>query len=320
MQFPYLGVHEHPLDVLNEIQSITEKGQKSALVMVTSVEGGGVRKPGAMMAVSEAGQLFGYVSGGCVDADVATQAQECMASGEVRHIRYGLNSEFKDLPLPCGGAIEIMILPDPSANVILQWQETLTSRSSCGISITRSGTLAFQHDEFDRANGWMDHIFYANYRPKLKLRVAGRGADFQAFANIVSSIGYDLELQTPDAPLKDQVENMSEYKVTLLQTPNHLPSNDDDPWTAFVLMFHDRDWETSLLRNAFEGDAFYIGAVGSWRAHQKRCTDLLSAGATQAQIDRIHAPIGLVPKLRNATSIVISSLAEIISVFEAEGK
>jgi xanthine dehydrogenase accessory factor len=80
-------------------------------------------------------------------------------------------------------------------------------------------------------------------------------------------------------------------------------------------MMHDQDWEPALLTQALGGSAFYIGAVGSPHTHRKRCANLLACGIEPCDIDRIKGPIGLVPSMRDASMLAISTLAEIISAY-----
>jgi xanthine dehydrogenase accessory factor len=62
------------------------------------------------MAVSDAGDLAGSVSGGCVEGAVATEAQEVLASGVPKLLRYGVTrDEAWAVGLACGGTIEIFV-------------------------------------------------------------------------------------------------------------------------------------------------------------------------------------------------------------------
>ena len=64
------------------------------------------------MLVSASGKVAGSVSGGCVEADVAGQAQGVIASGKPKIVRYGINRNMMwDVGLSCGGAIEVYIEP-----------------------------------------------------------------------------------------------------------------------------------------------------------------------------------------------------------------
>ena len=106
--------------------------------------------------------------------------------------------------------------------------------------------------------------------------------------------------------------------VEHLNDPNNPPEVTDDARTAMVCLFHDHDWEGSLLRQALAGPAFYIGAMGSKRTHENRCQTLLEMGVAQNQIDRIHGPIGLIPALRDARLLAISILAEIVQTAQIQ--
>ena len=97
--------------------------------------------------------------------------------------------------------------------------------------------------------------------------------------------------------------------LTDLSSP---PEVTDDKWTALVLMFHDHDWEYALLEQALKGNAFYIGAMGSIRTHQDRCEMLKDKGVSPEDIARIHGPIGIIPTMRDANLLALSTLAEIV--------
>jgi len=151
-----------------------------------------------------------------------------------------------------------------------------------------------------------------DYHPPIRLRIAGRGADALTLATIAQAAGHETRLQLLDEQDIDAAHQIGLSDVQALTTVSQLPEVEDDPWTAFVLLFHDRDLEIPLLRQALDGPALYIGAVGSRHTHAKRCDALRDAGCTAEEISRIRGPIGLVPSLRDASAIALSTLAEII--------
>jgi xanthine dehydrogenase accessory factor len=81
-----------------------------------------------------------------------------------------------------------------------------------------------------------------------------------------------------------------------------------------VLVFtHDPKFDEPALLAALQTDAGYIGALGSRQTTADREQRLRRAGATDADLSRIHAPCGLDIGSRTAEETAISVLAEIIS-------
>ncbi len=315
----FVSSTEHPSDVITAALSMMSDGHKCALVFVTDILGGAVRARGAVMVVCENGNHAGYLSGGCIDADVKLQAQNAIKDSSFKKLRYGEGSPFYDLKLPCGGAIEVSICPNLAPAVLNAIVQTLENRKPVDIKLGTLGQVLINNDTslIQPPNpSWNNESFSVRYQPKLKLRIAGRGADPLALYQISRSAGIPVTLWSPDEETLSAICSKGEENCTHLKTPHSLPKNTDDQWTAFVLMFHDSQWETPILQNALSGNAFYIGAVGSKKTHAKRVEKLLECDTPKADIDRIHAPIGLVPSLRDASMLAISSLAEIISEFQ----
>ncbi len=301
---------EHAEDVLAQLLGWRLAGLDCALVFVTSTEGGAVRAPGALLAVGPQHSI-GYISGGCIDADVELQARAAITEGQARSLRYGAGSPFVDLPLPCGGAIEVLIIPTPDNDVIQAAHQALCTRQPVTLIASPEGSIAISSKTTPPKPG--DHVF--SYAPKLRLRIAGRGADALALAKLSDAAGYATRLQLIDEEDIVRAKSIGLESIEALQTPTQLSGSDDDAWTAFVLLFHDSDWEVPLLRQALDGDAFYIGAVGSKRTHLARCEALRASGCDDEQVSRVQGPIGLVPSLRDASMLAISTLAEIVDQF-----
>lgn len=303
-----LQTHEHVLDVLRAALSFRETGEPVALAIITGTEGGAVRMPGAMMAVTASGRSAGYVSGGCIDADVRLNARQALAEGAIRALRYGAGSPFPDIRLPCGGAIEILILTALNSDDISALASPLAARRPVRL--------------LDVAAGWPSPAEMASlpditYLPKPALRIAGRGTDCLALARLAGAAGFQVRLQLADEEDMAAAHEAGLGRVSRLWTPTALSDVEDDPWTAFVLMFHDRDWEIPLLRQALEGPAFYIGAVGSRNTQAMRLQALREAGCPPGALERLRGPVGLIPGMRDASYLAISVLSEIIRDFMA---
>ncbi|MDX1785316.1 MAG: XdhC family protein, partial [Roseovarius sp.] len=87
-----------------------------------------------------------------------------------------------------------------------------------------------------------------------------------------------------------------------------------DTRTALVLLTHDPKLDDPALIEALETDVFYIGALGSTRTHAKRIARLKEAGLSEAQLARIHGPIGIDIGAAGPAEIAVSILAEMVRV------
>jgi xanthine/CO dehydrogenase XdhC/CoxF family maturation factor len=99
-------------DVLDEIRQWRGQGKEVVLATVVRVWGSAPRPLGSKMAVSDAGDMAGSVSGGCVEGAVFEEARGVLASGEPRLVRYGVSDETAwSVGLSCGGTIEVFVEP-----------------------------------------------------------------------------------------------------------------------------------------------------------------------------------------------------------------
>jgi xanthine dehydrogenase accessory factor len=88
----------------------------------------------------------------------------------------------------------------------------------------------------------------------------------------------------------------------------------NDPATAIVALTHDPRIDDMGLMEALETQAFYIGAMGSTRTSISRRERLLALDLKPADIDRLHAPIGLPIGSKTPPEIAIAILAEVTAV------
>ncbi|MFN0072538.1 MAG: XdhC family protein [Chloroflexota bacterium] len=80
-----------------------------------------------------------------------------------------------------------------------------------------------------------------------------------------------------------------------------------------VVLSHDPKLDDPALLSALRSNARYVGAIGSRNTNEKRRLRLKSAGLTDEQLDRLHAPIGLNIGARNPEEIALSIIAEMIA-------
>jgi xanthine dehydrogenase accessory factor len=87
-----------------------------------------------------------------------------------------------------------------------------------------------------------------------------------------------------------------------------------DKATYLAVLTHDPKLDDAALLAALDSDAPYIGAMGSRRAQARRRERLVAAGVSDAQLERIAAPIGLDLGGTSAEETAVSIMAELIAV------
>lgn len=293
------------------IEAVLRSGEDAVLAVITGVEGPSYRPVGAAMAVFANGDLAGTLSSGCVEADIALHAMEVLGSGAPRRIRYGRGSPFMDIQLPCGGGLDILLVPRPDRAVLSDVMRRREAREPCTLRIDlETGRLAL---EAEGRTGLADDSFCVRYVPPVRFLVFGKGPEACTFAALVCSAGYPGLLLSPD-PETIGAASASGCPTRELSRPVFPEDLSVDPWTAIVLFFHDHDWEPPILQGALATRAFYIGAQGSRRARDMRHMELEANGVAPADIARLRGPIGLIPSARDAGTLAVSVLAEVLAV------
>jgi xanthine dehydrogenase accessory factor len=132
----------------------------------------------------------------------------------------------------------------------------------------------------------------------------------QTLAPVGQLLGYDVTIVDPRTAFAS-VERFPDVKVVAEWPDVALPPLNVDHYTAFVALTHDPKIDDPALTHALARDCFYIGALGSKKTHAKRVQRLKEAGLSDADIARIHAPIGLAIGAVSPAEIAISIMAEI---------
>jgi xanthine dehydrogenase accessory factor len=289
-----------------------ERRIAGALITIVEVEGGSARGLGAQMAVLADGRYCGYVSGGCIEPAIASEAMRCIEGKRDAVLRFGVGSPFLDIRLPCGGSIEVHIHVNLDKLMIAQAIEHRARRDAFAIEfVPTSGhsALRFPIDKEQRS-GWHNDTFRRCYAPQTRLLLIGRGLELEQTVRIAASAGLDVVAFCADDDSAAAATAVG-AATTRLTTPRLVPALPIDAWTAVVFLFHDHDWEAALLPAALKAEPYFIGAMGSRRTHQFRRERLLAAGVPQRDVDKVKGPIGLFGPTRDAASLALSILAEL---------
>jgi xanthine dehydrogenase accessory factor len=135
-------------------------------------------------------------------------------------------------------------------------------------------------------------VFLTVHVPPARLVITGAVHISQALAPIGKLLGYDVVIVDPRTAFAT-LERFPDVKVIAEWPDTALPPLGIDRYTAFVALTHDPKIDDPALTHALARDCFYIGALGSKKTHARRVGRLKEQGLRDADIARIHAPIGL---------------------------
>jgi xanthine dehydrogenase accessory factor len=97
-------------DVVQQLDAWVARGDRVALATVVGVRRSAPRPPGSKMVVNDRGEVFGAVSGGCVEGAIVEVAQGVLAGGDPQLVSYGIpDGQAWDVGLPCGGEIDVWV-------------------------------------------------------------------------------------------------------------------------------------------------------------------------------------------------------------------
>ena len=300
---------------LGPLEAAATASQPCALAIIVGTEGPSYRSIGAAMTIFADETVTGSLSSGCVESDIVMHALAALSEDVPVSIRYGTGSPFFDIVLPCGGGMDVLILPRPDHAVLRQALDHLDSRQSCCLKICEnSGHMACLPPR--RTEKTTDG-FFLNLQPNLRFLVFGKGPETVNFASLTKTVGFETIVFSPDPETLGQcaVLEGEAYQLRAKSVPDRIVA---DAWTAAVLFFHDHDWEPPILAELLKLDLPYIGAQGSAKARAVRNCALKDLGISNRDLEKIRGPIGVIPSARDARTLAISVLAEVVETTQAK--
>ncbi|TFC27861.1 XdhC/CoxI family protein [Cryobacterium sp. TMT2-18-3] len=180
----------------------------------------------------------------------------------------------------------------------------------------RNSTLTYGPDGERRGEGM--RVFVNSYAPRPRMLVFGAIDFAAALARLASFLGYHVTVcdarevfATPARfPEADEVIVGWPHRYLAEQVAAGLV----DERTVVCVLTHDPKFDVPLLKVALTRGPFaYIGAMGSRRTHEDRLARLREAGVDEAELTRLHSPIGLDLGSRTPEETAVSIAAEIIA-------
>ena len=304
--WPLFGLAD---DARPALRAARRAGETAALATIVALGGGGPRPVGTQMVIS-AGGVSGFLSGGCLEADVAGHARAVLATGAPVRLVYGEGSPWPDIRLLCGARIEVLLervaADDEAVASLLALMEARAPCVWLSDGLRRVCALA--------ANAplpWPGALRKL-FEPVPRLVVLGSDPTALAIAALGAQSGCETTLVRPKGPSTPPPLAGVAYRRD--EPAEALGAIRMDSWTAIAVATHDADLDHAALMAALPSPAFYVGALGARRRLADRQRALRAAGVSEADLARLHAPIGLDTGGKAPWDVAIAVLAQITAL------
>ncbi|MCU6433112.1 XdhC family protein [Undibacterium sp. Jales W-56] len=304
------------LEVLKACDRWTQAGLKCQLVTVIKTWGSSPRPEGAMLVICEDGQVVGSVSGGCIEDDLIERVRnEGIQRTLPEIVTYGITAdEAHRFGLPCGGTLQLALEPISAHSRIAELLQRLGQHQL----LARRLDLRTGEVRLDQASSGMSLQISTTalttiHGPRWRLLIIGAGQLSRFLASIAVGMDYHVTVCDP------REEYRAGWQVDGVQVVHAMP--DDlviemrlDSRSAVVALTHDPKLDDLALMEALKSEAFYVGAIGSRSNNAKRRERLKEFAVTDAELAKLHGPIGLYIGSKTPAEIAISILAELTAV------
>ena len=322
-----------------EITAVFSIKNSYVLATIIDTRGATYQKMGAMMLITEQGECFGLLSGGCLEADISLHAKQVLLSEKSKIIRYDLSSDADllwGLGLGCDGAIDILLQPLLIKNNHLGFYQLLCDINSqktgyfvqnIPLEILKQLDLNIEFEPF----GEFISSKYINYsmikdkaialqqnssfivtpiKPPINLLICGAGPDVVPVSALAWQMGWQVTLWD-HRKMHLQEPSFSKYQRQCIRAEDSL-LEDYSAFDAAIVMTHnlamDSDYLSKLLTTS-EKKLSYIGLLGPQSRRDKL---LQESGFDSHQVQsRVYGPVGLNLGGRGAEAIALSIISEI---------
>jgi xanthine dehydrogenase accessory factor len=301
--------------VVRQLSAWLGAGKHCWLCTITETFGSSPRPAGSLLACNEDGLYCGSLSGGCVEDNL----RESIFKGELaknlpEQIRYGVTVEdVLRLGLPCGGSLEVFIEPiaPTQAPIYAELADKIAQRVLVSRRVDKhSGAVSLQEvHRHQSIHSTPDELVHT-YGPSFQLLLIGAVQVAWYLADMAQALDYDVKICDPRKELVDHAPATA-AKVVAAVPDDWLRSLTLDQQTAIIALCHDPRIDDMALMEALPSDAFYVGAMGSVSTSESRRRRLLQLDLTEAEVDRLHAPVGLAIGSKTPPEIAVAILAEL---------
>ncbi|RLT95672.1 XdhC family protein [Ketobacter sp.] len=312
----------HSLDhqVLATLQGWIADGHCAWLCTIVATHGSSPRPAGSLMACNQNGQVVGALSGGCVEDDLVAKLLSGGTEGFPTLVEYGLNAEENArLGLPCGGYLTVLVekLDVSNLNLLRAVNDRLERRACIERSVDlETGVSSLRQVTNFKPFYLSEEKWVQVYGPRYTLLLVGAGQIAGCLTQMGSLMDYRVVVTDPRA---DKLDDFQTHIIgpeqaceCVLGMPDDVVRQyGSDPFSIVITLTHDPRIDDMALMEALTRDNLYVGALGSLRTTEQRIARLRQLDVTEAQLQRLHAPVGLSIGSKTAPEIAVSVLAEL---------
>ncbi|WP_346238455.1 XdhC family protein [Niabella insulamsoli] len=303
------------------------QGKQAVMAAVVHLEGSSYRRPGVSMLISEAGDMVGAVSGGCVEKEIIRQAASVFRTGMPKLMTY--DGRFR---LGCEGVLYVLIEPVEITDHLFQvmqkcfhdrkpFQSTsffiteLGESAAYGTVLEVGGTAHPMRGSFRMSHTNHLQTFRQQWPPLFRLYIFGAEHDAVQLCHLAADIGWQVHVIA--APGEEKTiayfKGATRLSATAIQD---LDLSDIDENSAVILMSHSLHKDAQYLMALKDSRPAYIGLLGPRKRRERLLEELINYFPDTADdfLDSIHGPAGLNIGAETPAEIALSIISEILSI------
>ncbi len=305
------------VEVIRTAMDWMNRGHRVVLGTVVRTWGSSPRPPGSLMIIRDDGQVAGSVSGGCIEDDLIARVARGELAGRLpQTTRYGVSAEeAQRFGLPCGGTVQIVLEPLSAQSML---RELLAAIESHRVVRRRlelaTGLVSLGPCEDGDALRFDGQVLDTVHGPRLRLVIIGAGQLSRYLAQMAVMLDYRVTVCDPREEYQEGWEQLKEVTLSRSMPDDLVIAMNLDANSALVALTHDPKLDDLALMEALKTPAFYVGALGSRRNNDNRRQRLLEFDVSEAEVARLHGPVGLNLGGQTPPEIAMSVVAEMTAV------
>ncbi|MFO1271312.1 MAG: XdhC family protein [Rubrivivax sp.] len=305
------------VEVIRTAMDWMNRGHRVVLGTVVRTWGSSPRPPGSLMVIRDDGQVAGSVSGGCIEDDLIDRVKRGeLAPRLPQSTSYGVSAdEAQRFGLPCGGTVQIVLEPLGAQS---QLRELLAAIEQHRVVRRRlemaTGLVSLGPAEDGDTLRYDDRVLETVHGPRLRLLIIGAGQMSRYLATLAVMLDYRVTVCDPRDEYHEGWEAMEGVTLTRTMPDDLVIAMNLDANSAVVALTHDPKLDDLALMEALKTPAFYVGALGSRRNNDARRNRLKEFDVSEAEIARLHGPVGLNLGGKTPPEIALAIVAEMTAV------